>query len=180
MTRAISVYSLWSSSAAAFYGKDSLTVEERKKEWARFEKKYPEEFAKLQRKADRENKKASPKASPKKSSPKKASPKLVDRSVKELKEALTRRGVDFADCVEKADLVRRLKTVADMKPARKQSLTTLEKKRATATRNLAKATKALADIEAEIKKRTEEILEESSDSSDEDSSDEDSSDEDSD
>ncbi len=178
MTRAISVYSLWSSSAAAFYGKDSLTVEERKKEWARFEKKYPEEFAKLQRKADRENKKASPKASPKKSSPKKASPKLVDRSVKELKEALTRRGVDFADCVEKADLVRRLKTVADMKPARKQSLTTLEKKRATATRNLAKATQALADIEAEIKKRMEESSDE--DSSDEDSSDEDSSDEDSD
>jgi hypothetical protein len=179
MTRAISVYSLWSSGAAAFYGKDSLTVEERKKEWARFEKKYPEEFAKLQRKADRENKKSSPKkASPKKTSPKKASSKLVDRSVKELKEALTRRGVDFADCVEKADLVRRLKSAADMKPARKQSLTTLEKKRATATRNLAKATQALADIEAEIKKRMEESSDE--DSSDEDSSDEDSSDEDSD
>lgn len=179
MTRATSVYALWSSSAAAFYGKDSLTVEERKKEWARFEKKYPEEFAKLQRKADRENKKSSPKkASPKKTSPKKASSKLVDRSVKELKEALTRRGVDFADCVEKADLVRRLKSAADMKPARKQSLTTLEKKRATATRNLAKATQALADIEVEIKKRMEDSSDE--DSSDEDSSDEDSSDEDSD
>ena len=56
---------------------------------------------------------------------------------------------------------------------RKQSLTTLEKKRATATRNLAKATQALADIEAEIRDRA---MDESpgEDSSDEDSSDEDS------
>ena len=133
MTRATSVYALWSSSAAAFYGKDSLTVEERKKEWARFEKKYPEEFAKLQRKAGRENKKASPK-----------------------KEA-----VKPADGESKK------------RAPRKQSLTTLEKKRATATRNLAKATQALADIEAEIRDRA---MDESpgEDSSDEDSSDEDS------
>ena len=76
MTRATSVYALWSSSATAFYGKDSITVEARKKEWARFEKKYPEEFSKLQRKAERENKIAAPKkASPKASSPKKSSPK---------------------------------------------------------------------------------------------------------
>ena len=143
MTRAISVYSLWSSSAAAFYGKDSLTVEERKKEWARFEKKYPEEFAKLQRKAGRENKKASPKkASPKKASPKKEAVKPADGESKK-------------------------------RAPRKQSLTTLEKKRATATRNLAKATQALADIEAEIRDRA---MDESpgEDSSDEDSSDEDS------
>jgi hypothetical protein len=149
MTRAISVYSLWSSGAAAFYGKDSLTVEERKKEWARFEKKYPEEFAKLQRKAARENKKASPKkASPKKASPKKEAVKPADGETKK-------------------------------HAPRKQSLTTLEKKRATAARNLAKATQALADIEAEIRHRA---MEESpgEDSSDEDSSDDDSSDEDSD
>ena len=149
MTRATSVYALWSSGAAAFYGKESLTVEERKKEWARFEKKYPEEFAKLQRKADRENKKASPKkASPKKASPKKEAVKPADGETKK-------------------------------RAPRKQSLTTLEKKRATATRNLAKATQALADIEAEIRDRS---MEESpgEDSSDEDSSDEDSSDEDSD
>ena len=144
MTRAISVYSLWSSSAAAFYGKDSLTVEERKKEWARFEKKYPEEFAKLQRKAGRENKKASPKkASPKKASPKKEAVKPADGESKK-------------------------------RAPRKQSLTTLEKKRATATRNLAKATQALADIEAEIRDRARD------ESPGEDSSDEDSSDEDSD
>ena len=143
MTRATSVYALWSSSAAAFYGKDSLTVEERKKEWARFEKKYPEEFAKLQRKAGRENKKASPKkASPKKASPKKEAVKPADGESKK-------------------------------RAPRKQSLTTLEKKRATATRNLAKATQALADIEAEIRDRA---MDESpgEDSSDEDSSDEDS------
>ena len=149
MTRATSVYALWSSGAAAFYGKESLTVEERKKEWARFEKKYPEEFSKLQRKADRENKKASPKkASPKKASPKKEAVKPADGETKK-------------------------------RAPRKQSLTTLEKKRATATRNLAKATQALADIEAEIRDRS---MEESpgEDSSDEDSSDEDSSDEDSD
>ena len=149
MTRATSVYALWSSGAAAFYGKESLTVEERKKEWARFEKKYPEEFAKLQRKADRENKKASPKkASPKKASPKRKKVKPADGETKK-------------------------------RAPRKQSLTTLEKKRATATRNLAKATQALADIEAEIRDRS---MEESpgEDSSDEDSSDEDSSDEDSD
>ena len=159
MTRATSVYALWSSSAAAFYGKDSLTVEERRKEGARFEKKYPEEFSKLQRKADRENKKATPKkASPKASSPKKSSPKKAS---------------------PKKEAVKPADGESKKRAPRKQSLTTLEKKRATATRNLAKATKALADIEAEIKKRTEEILEESSYSSDEDSSDEDSSDEDS-
>ena len=153
MTRAISVYSLWSSSAAAFYGKDSLTVEERKKEWARFEKKYPEEFSKLQRKADRENKKATPKkASPKASSPKKSSPKKAS---------------------PKKEAVKPADGESKKRAPRKQSLTTLEKKRATATRNLAKATQALADIEAEIRDRA---MDESpgEDSSDEDSSDEDS------
>ena len=153
MTRATSVYALWSSSAAAFYGKDSLTVEERKKEWARFEKKYPEEFSKLQRKADRENTKATPKkASPKASSPKKSSPKKAS---------------------PKKEAVKPADGESKKRAPRKQSLTTLEKKRATATRNLAKATQALADIEAEIRDRA---MDESpgEDSSDEDSSDEDS------
>ena len=150
MTRAISVYSLWSSSTADIYGK-SLTREERKKEWDRFEKKHPEDFAKLQRKADRENKKAG--VETKKT---KATKKTTKKTKKE--------SVKCADGVCKK------------RAPRKQSLTTLQKKLVTAEKNLKKAIQAVSDIKADIKKRKEEEEEEEeadSSSEDEDSSSED-------
>tara|TARA_B100001250_G_C19732172_1_gene759038 strand:+ start:563 stop:1045 length:483 start_codon:yes stop_codon:yes gene_type:complete len=156
MTRAISVYSLWSSSAAAIYGK-SLTREERKKEWDRFEKKHPEDFAKLQRKADRENKKAG--VETKKTKATKATKATKKESVK---------------CAD---------GVCKKRAPRKQSLTTLQKKLVTAEKNLKKATQAVSDIKADIKKRKEEEEEEEADSSSEDedsSSEEEDSDSDSD
>ena len=152
MTRAISVYSLWSSSTADIYGK-SLTREERKKEWDRFEKKHPEDFAKLQRKADRENKKAGVETKKTKAT----------KATKATKKTTKKEAVKCADGVCKK------------RAPRKQSLATLEKKLVTAEKNLKKATQAVADIEADIKKRKEEEEEDEGDSSseDEDSSSED-------
>ena len=122
MTRAISVYSLWSSSTADIYGK-SLTREERKKEWDRFEKKHPEDFAKLQRRADRENKKAGVETK-------------KTKATKATKKTTKKESVKCADGVCKK------------RAPRKQSLATLEKKLVTAEKNLKKATQAVADIEA--------------------------------
>ena len=155
MTRAISVYTLWSSSTADIYGK-SLSMDERKKEWARFEKKHPEDFAKLQRKADRENKKAGVETKKTK----------VAKATKATKKTSKKEAVKCADGVCKK------------RAPRKQSLATLEKKLVTAEKNLKKATQAVADIEADIKKRQEELeaeeeaggSSEESDSEDEDSS----------
>jgi RNA polymerase primary sigma factor len=150
MTRAISVYYLWSSSTADIYGK-SLTREERKKEWDRFEKKHPEDFAKLQRKADRENKKAGVETKKTKAT----------KATKATKKTTKKESVKCADGVCKK------------RAPRKQSLTTLQKKLVTAERNLKKATQAVSDIKADIKKRKEEEEEEEeadSSSEDEDSS----------
>ena len=148
MTRAISVYSLWSSKTASIYGK-SLTREERKKEWDRFEKKHPEDFAKLQRKADRENKKAGVETK-------------KTKATKATKKTTKKESVKCADGVCKK------------RAPRKQSLTTLQKKLVTAEKNLKKATQAVSDIKADIKKRKEEEEEEEeeadSSSEDEDSS----------
>jgi len=40
----------------------------------------------------------------------------ADKGARELKEILRERGVDFSDCVEKSDLLKRLEETASQKP----------------------------------------------------------------